>query len=226
MELTGNSGTIALPNVNTHYPMPLATGGTDMQQTVHISYSISGATIQLTNVPTEGDYSFYLNATATDCAGQPIHDDTNGDLNTYVQVQFEGDYVDIGGGYAADVQYCGQLLYQLAQKISHQYDPNQTVPIWQQVNYPPPEGLIQFIRDVVALGIPQADEILVTSKIAHGNSFYRALFSPAATRPGLLARADHLAIDQQQLANVARQLASLSEQLFSAGSSAPGATGP
>jgi hypothetical protein len=46
--------------------------------------------------------------------------------------------VDIGGGYAADVQYCAQLLVEMMKRISRisqQYAPYQKVPIWQQVNY-------------------------------------------------------------------------------------------
>jgi hypothetical protein len=223
--LTGASGTVALPSVSTHYPMPLSTGGTALNQTVHIHYAISGTTIQLTNVPAEGDYSFYLNVTATDCQGNPVQDDTYNDLSTYVQVQFEGDHVDIGGGYADDVQYCAQLLRAWLETILHEYMPYQNVPVWQQVNYPPPDGLIQYFRDLVALGLPEADEVLVASKIAHGNSFYRAIFSPAARQPDLLtakARAaagvQQLAASQQQLADLALQLANLSQQLQSAGS--------
>ena len=214
--LTGTSGTIALPNVDTHYPMPLATGGTAMQQTVHIGYTISGTGIQLTNVPSEGDYAFYLNVTATDCKGNPVQDDSQSILSTWVHVQFEGDHVDIGGGYGADVQHCAQLLAEWIKRITQQYMPQQKVPIWQQVNYPPPEGLIEYIRDLIALGIPQADEVLVASKIAHGNSFYRALLSPAASQPGLLRAKSGIA-GNQQIANIALDLTSLTQQLLSVG---------
>ena len=223
--LTGNSGTIALPNVNTHYPMPLATGGTALQQTVHIGYTISGTSIQLTNVPSEGDYYFYLYVTATDCKGHTLQDDVHNNLETFVQVQFEGDHVNIGNGYAQDVQYCGNLLRQMMEEISDKYKQYQDVPIWQQVNYPAPDGMIEYIRDLVASGLPQMDEILVASKIAHGNSFYRALFSPAASQPGLLKAGAGPAANQGQLADIALQLTNLSQQLLSAGSIAQGAKG-
>jgi hypothetical protein len=212
--LTGTSGTVALPNVDTHYPMPLATGGTAMKQTVHIGYTISSTGIQLTNVPSEGDYSFYLNVTATDCKGNPVQDDTHKTLSTWLHVQFEGDHVDIGGGYAADVQHCAQLLADWIKKITQQYVPQQKVPIWEQVNYPPPERMIEFIRDLIALGIPQADEVLVASKIAHGNSFYRALLSPAASQPGLLRAKSDIA-GNQQIAKIAVDLTNLTQQLQS-----------
>lgn len=211
--LTGNSGTVAIPNVNTHYPMPLATGGTAMVQTVHIGYSISGASVQLTNTPSEGDYAVYLNVSATDCDGNVVQDDTHHDLSDYVHVQFEGDHVDIGGGYVADVQHCGQLLQQMIQEISNRYKQYQNVPIWQQVDFPAPDQVIAYIRDLVATDLPQMDEILVASKLAHGNSFYRALFSPAAQQPDLLRAAGTRAIAQLSAATFAEHLSGLAQRL-------------
>jgi len=192
--LAGGSGTIELPNVSTHYPMPLATGGTGMQQNVNIGYSISGTNIQLTNVPSEGDYSFWLRATATDCNGNPVQDDSQQELATWIQVQFEGDHVDIGGDWADDVQKCAEALKNLLNKWRHGLYRYPTIPVFPPVDYPPPETLITYIRDVVALDVPQSDEILVASKITHGNSFYRAIFSPAARQPGLLKARAKLAI--------------------------------
>jgi hypothetical protein len=180
--LVGANGTVALPNVDTQYPMPLATGGTAMQQTVHVSYEISGTSITLTNVPSEGDYGFRLYVTATDCKGNPVQDDAGNALTTWIDVQFEGDHVDIGGGYAADVQHCAQQLWSWLNGL---HIVAGKIPLWPPVNYPPPESLIEYMRDLVALGAPQADEILVASKIAHGNSFYRALSSLATTQAGL-----------------------------------------
>jgi hypothetical protein len=214
--LTGSSGTVALANVNTHYPMPLATGGTAMQQTVHVGYKIAGTSIELTNVPSEGDYAFILTATATDCDGNPVQNDANYTLNTSINVQFEGDHVEIGGGYAADVQYCGHLLSDFMKKILDEYKQWQEVPIWQQVNYPAPDDMIRYIRDVMALGVPEADEILLTSKVAHGNSFYRALLSPAAKQPGLL-KAKSVAAGKREIAGIVDGMTSLVQQLANAG---------
>ena len=134
--------------------------------------------IELTNVPSEGIYSFRLYATASDCKGNLILDGTGSTLTAWVDVQFEGDHVDIGGGYAADAQSCGQGIGGVpsARKIAR----------WPPVNYPPPELIIEYIRDLVASGNPLGDEILLASKIAHGNSFYRAMLSPSAREPELL----------------------------------------
>lgn len=212
--LTGNSGTIELRD-ETHYPMPLATGGTALWQTVHIGYSISGTSIQFTNVPSEGNYSFYFNVTATDCSGNPVQDDFHNNLSTSVQVQFEGDHVEVGGGYAHDVSRCYQQLMSIASE-HRGYQPVQ-IPSIPPVNYPPPERLIEYIRDLVASGLPQADEILVASKIAHGNSFYRAIFSPAARQPGLLKAKASIATSQHQLASILQELTTLSQRLLSSG---------
>jgi hypothetical protein len=218
--LTGTSGTIALPNVNTHYPMPLATGGTALVQTVHISYTISGTSVQLTNVPSEGNYSIYLNLSTKDCAGNTVQNEFHHDLTTWAHLQFEGDKVDIGGGYAQDVQTCAQKLKGMIDQLNDKYKVWQRVPKWQQVNYPAPERMIEYIRDLVATGLPQADEILLHSKIAHGSSFYRALFAPAAKQPALLKANLAETAGRQQLTDVAQTLLNLSQQLLSAGTAA------
>jgi hypothetical protein len=187
--LTGTVGTVAIPNVDAHFPMPLATGGAKVTQTVHIDYEVVGTTVKLRNRPEEGDYSFWLNATATGCKGQPINDDNNKAPSTFTFVEFEGDHVEIGGGFAADVQYCAQLLASFAQKYSQEYSIWQKVPIWVEVNYPAPEELAAYVRDLVSLGLRETDDVLRAIKTAHGNSFVRAMLSPAATHPALLTGA-------------------------------------
>ncbi|MDQ5826046.1 MAG: hypothetical protein M3441_17770 [Chloroflexota bacterium] len=212
--LTGNSGTVAIPNVETHYPMPLATGGTAMTQTVHVGYSITDTSIQLTNTPSEGNYSLLLSVTVTDCEGNVVRNEFNQmELKTSISVQFEGNHVEIGGGYAADVQYCAQLLREWIKRVSFQYQPYHEVAVWEQVNYPAPERMIEYIRDLVTSEIPQMDEILVASKIAHGNSFYRAIFSEAARQPGLIKSKSKLARDQKRVADIAVQLSRLAQSL-------------
>ncbi|MDQ3918329.1 MAG: hypothetical protein M3348_07610 [Acidobacteriota bacterium] len=215
--LTGSSGTVTLPDVMTHYPMPLATGGTALQQSVHIGYTITGTTVKLTNTPSEGDYSVQLSATATDCAGATVKDNAQHNLTASAHVQFEGDHVEIGGGYADDVQYCAQLLRDLTRKISERYKIYQKVPIWQQINYPAPDDMIEYIRDLVALGAREVDDILLTSKIAHGNSFYRAIFSPAATQPHLLREKAGADLERQQaLSDAAQELTGITSRLLEA----------
>ncbi|MBF0176916.1 MAG: hypothetical protein HQL63_08730 [Magnetococcales bacterium] len=188
--LVGNNGTIAIPQMLTHYPFPLATGGTSLQQTVHVTYLISGQTLQLTNVPDEGVYGFDLVVSATDCNGNAVTGSTLHPLAASVHVHFEGHHVNIGGGYQADVQYCAGQLKKWMDRIMHDhgYAGYHKVPIWQQVNYPAPEDMVAFIRDLVALNTPEADAVLVSSKLAHGNSFYRGILSPAASQPSPLLK--------------------------------------
>ncbi len=174
LALPGPNGTVALPNVQTYYPMPLATGGTAMQQTVHVGYRISGSGITLTNDASEGNYGFRLSATAADCTGQPILDGLGNPLTGSVDIQFEGHHVNIGGGYAEDVQQCGQLGGSVRVPVAGE------IPLFPPVNYPPVGSIIEYIGELVAAGTQQAEEILIASKNAHGNSFVRAFVSQAA----------------------------------------------
>ena len=185
--LTGPSGTVAIPNVDCHYPMPLMSSGVNFAQTVHIDYQIDGTGIRLRNRWQEGDYYIWLNATATGCDGQPLTDDNGQALSTYVVVQFEGDHVEIGGGYTADVQYCAELLAAWIRRINGEYKLWQKVPKWVEVNYPAPEELVAYVRDLLSLGLQETDDVLRTIKAAHGSSFIRAMLSPAATQRALAA---------------------------------------
>jgi hypothetical protein len=185
--LTGTNGTLEIPGVQCHYPMPLATGGSMVVQTAHIDYQINGTGIRLRNHPEEGVYAVWLNATATGCNGHAIRDDNNKILKPFAHVQFEGSHVDIGGGYAADVQYCASQMSSWIRQKSDQYAIWQKVPVWVEVNYPSPEELIQYVRDLVSLGLPDVDDVLRTIKMAHGNSFFRAMLSPEARQPSLLS---------------------------------------
>jgi hypothetical protein len=184
--LTGASGTLEIPNVETHYPMPLATAGTKVIQTVHIDYQINGNNIKVSNRPEEGCYAVWLNVSVSGCSGPTIVDEFGHPMISWTHVQFEGDHVDVGGSYTADVSYCAGQLAKMVQKISQEYKKWQEAPIWVQVNYPAPEQLVTYVRDLIALGLPEMDEVLRTIKIAHGNSFFRAMLSPFATQPSLL----------------------------------------
>ena len=184
--LTGTSGTLEIAGVQSHYPMPLATGGSMVVQTVHIDYQINGTTIRLRNRPEEGVYAVWLNATATGCNGQALLDDNGKPLNPFAQVQFEGNHADIGGGYEADVQYCAAQMEAWIRQKSDQYAIWQKTPVWVEVNYPSPEELVRYVSDLVSLGLPEVDDVLRAIKTAHGNSFFRAILSPAARQPSLL----------------------------------------
>lgn len=206
--LTGNSGTISIPNVQCHYPMPLATGGTAVTQTVHVGYSISGSQVTLTNDPVEGNYSLYLYAKAKDPDGAYVK--KNGvAIETWKHVQFQGNHVAIGGGYSQDVQECAAQMREWLKGILQKYVPKKPFPDWPPVNYPNPEEVIIYIRDVMGLGIRQADAILLQSKIAHGSSFHRALLSPQASRGFKL----QVNTDARRVAELGSQIESLAGQI-------------
>lgn len=226
VQLTSKNGTVELSDVNVHFPMPLGSGGSSVQQTVHIGYSISGDRLELTNMPSEGNYSIQISATPTDCMGHPVQDNEHNDLGSrFISVMFEGDYADIGGGYVQDTQTC---IEEMIRKALQQHKPV-PYPSFQTYPHPDPrlispEQMIRLIREIAASGLPQADQMLVAMKIAYANAFDRALLSPAAAEPALVAPASPEAADKKTLADVAVQLASLSQRLLTTAGAARRAT--
>lgn len=174
--LTGNSGTISFP-AKTDYPLPLP-GGSSVQQMIHIGYSISGATVILTNSPAEGNYSYPINVKATDCSGDV---EESGDWFT-----FNGDIVEIGGTYYQDQQACWSKMTQwikghLKQAAQKEFPPDLIGPI----NYPPEEQIVESIYELIALNMPEADSLLLNMKLSYGSTFYRGLYSREASQIGL-----------------------------------------
>lgn len=214
--LTGTSGTITLENVKTTYALPLDTGGSEVTQDVPVDYEINGSMVKLKNHQKSGNFTVYLTAAVKDCAGQVpavVSADPEGMLS--VIVHFEGSWADIGGGYLDDYQECQALLQKMTDKISDNYKPYwQFIPIWVKVNYPAPEQIIEQIRMLVALGTPQAENLLMHTRVAHGASFSRAIHAPTSVQLGqkkatpraIQARTQTLAI-QQQIADLSAQLA-------------------
>jgi hypothetical protein len=188
--LPGTSGTVVVPAVQTFYPTPVGTAGQTVNQDVHVSYQTAGTLIHLTNLPAEGNYTVSLYAEAADCSGNPIADNNGTPINASIDVEFEGDHVDIGGSYSDDEQGCAALLYKwLRQNFKNDPLLWKNVPEWVPVDHPEPETLIAYLRGLITLGVPQADMIVHATAIAHGNSFYRALLSRAAKQPGLIPSA-------------------------------------
>jgi hypothetical protein len=180
--LTGTSGTLTVPDVQTQYMMPMGAGGSQVTQTVHVGYSISGTQVTLTNVPTEGNYSFELLAEARDIDGDPVQGLSGSTLRTQAHVTMEGDHVS-APAWTADVQACMQHLREMVMKILHEkgkLTPIQEIPEWPPVNYPPPEDLLELVSQLVRLGLPEADRALVDTKSAHGSSYHRAMLSAQA----------------------------------------------
>ena len=121
---------------------------------------------------------FALYVRVTDPAGNKMEIFAPGEY-----VQIEGDSIVLGGGYSDYAQMCLHKFGEFIRKYRPHAD--LTFTPWVPVNYPPPEDLLNYIRSIVISGDPHADEALVQAKMAHGASFYRALFSPVAKAVGL-----------------------------------------
>jgi hypothetical protein len=209
--LTGVSGTLTLKGVTTYHPTPQ--GFTSMQQEHSIAYSISDTGIELTNNPNngeDGNYGFDLRVTATDCNGDPVQDGTGKLVSAGAAVNFEGYRVDLSqDGYFHDFVFCKN---QMTKSPSGPPPKPGPYPVSMPVDE---ELLLTYVRDVLALGIPQTDEILRISQIAYGNAFLRAIASPAAQKPGSLKTRALLTANQQQLAKIALELINFSQRLGS-----------
>lgn len=177
VSLTGAAGTIPFPS-QTFFALPLPAGNYVNDAMVHLTYAKSGSMLSLTNVPSEGTFTFALYAKATDPVGNVAEILVPG-----TSVMFEGNIVTIGGGYQ---DYAAQCMATFG-KLMHRFRPHAdlTFTPWVPVNYPSPDTLISYIRTIVASGDIRADEALAHAKLAHGSSFYRALFSPEAKDVGL-----------------------------------------
>lgn len=162
-------GTITIPGAETLNPFPLPTG-TSITQDIHIDYTIGDDTIKLINKPDEDNYYFWLKVKAVD----PI----NNQDEYEIQGLFEGDDVEIGGGYYEDEAECLDQLNKKFKAIT--FMANQDVLEWVPRDYPPQEQLLGFLDHIIQTEDRDADEMFVRLKLIHGHSFYRALGSQEA----------------------------------------------
>lgn len=183
--LTGSSGTISVP-VEASFPFPLP-GGFGVSEQAHISYTISENSVQLSNTPSEGNYPIVLRARTT-LPGGLVRD-------TEVTTYFIGISLDMQDGFTKQAERCIMDFIKgvkseimkippepMLEKI---YGPGLEDLLRPPVDYPRPEELLNFVYFLATSKSPGAEEILAQAKLAHGDSFYRALFSPEATKIGL-----------------------------------------
>ncbi|HEY3203987.1 MAG TPA: hypothetical protein VGL03_10035 [Thermoanaerobaculia bacterium] len=166
------AGTTVVGSVNTHYPLPLP-DGLDVVQDVHVGYT-AGKVLVLKNTPPEGCFGLKVSVIALDPMGQSVSA-TSG-------VQFDGDVVEIGGGYHEKLAECIRFWIGVAEG----YKLQDRVPRWVPVNYPPEAQLVEFIRFMFAVDTPEAQELLPHVRLAHGTSYTRALLSREAAGPSSL----------------------------------------
>jgi hypothetical protein len=58
------------------------------------------------------------------------------------------------------------------------------MPQWVPVNHPSPDELLTLMRYLASVGTLQAEDVLAHTKLSHGSSFYRAIFSQEASTIG------------------------------------------
>jgi len=167
--LPGQSGTVAFPK-QTHYPLPLDSGGTYLTQQVHIDYVIAGDTITLENVPSEGNFAVTLQCEATDPVGQVQSEGQ--------YVVFEGSAVEFEAGYEAYVNECSAKFRAFLAKISDAFSGSESlIPPWVPVDRPPEEQVIQHFVQLSRLPAVRSDPMLARLATAHGSSWIRALLA-------------------------------------------------
>jgi hypothetical protein len=173
--LSDNNGTVSLPE-HTHFPFPLDTGGTSLDQQVNIKYSISNDVIKLKNTPSEGNYSFVLHCKATDPVGNVA------EAGAYIT--FEGNIVEFGGGYDEYVADCNAKARDYFNSLLPPYDGGMRIPPWVPVNYPPSEKFFELIYALAVSPSREAQAALAQTITAHRSSFLRAISDLQAGKIG------------------------------------------
>ena len=98
--------------------------------------------------------------------------DSAGSLETRTLVEFRGNEVIIEGNYQSQLMVCF-LKYIGPTKIPIR----KFTARWPAVNYPAPGEIINVVDFLASEATDEADDLLAHTKLGHGNSFYRALFS-------------------------------------------------
>ena len=139
---------------------------------MHIDYTITDNQIKLLNNPDEDNYYFWLKVKAVD----PL----NNQAESEIQGLFEGNDVEIGGGYDDDMADC---LYKLNKKFkADTFMANLEEVEWVPRNYPPPDQLLTLVDRILQIDDLDVDEVISQLRLIHGHSFYRAAGSQAAVR--------------------------------------------
>jgi hypothetical protein len=167
--LTAATGQATL-TVASKFPFPLP-GGTWKVGQVHVGHQQDINSIQLSNHATEGSYAILLNVRATDPAGNVA--------TASRVVPFDGSMVIIDDGYQVRLAECiGSWIGVVNRKILQR----ERVPPWVPVNLPELPVLADFVRAVMRVGSPEADQYLALITLAHGPTLTRALGRPAPLR--------------------------------------------
>ena len=168
----GTSGEVTVEQVGCKYAMPLDSGsggsGTEVIQDVRIGYTITedpvnGDAVRLTNDPDHGNFSVQLSCKATDPMGT-VREAT-------AWVEFEGNPVEIGGGYQDyfwGVCFKNWYLSLRPGRVPPPMPPSHD-----------PRALREMIYGLVVSGHPMAGEMLVGTELLYGATYRAALGAPA-----------------------------------------------
>ena len=161
VKLPNSNGTVPFDGVVTYFDL----SSIPVSQTVHVDYTITDDVIVLKNHLGEGSFSVGIDVIATDPVGRSAE--------AFASFTFQGDYVEIGGGYMQALVNCLQKW--LHEVSLHNRDNFGKLSTWVPVNYPAPDTLRQFFANVASSGSPVAAQVLTFGRIAHGASFNRML---------------------------------------------------
>jgi hypothetical protein len=163
-DLSSYSGVVTLSNVDRYFSVPLP-GGAVVTGPVNIGYRIFKDIVHLNNMPHDGNYNLILAVKATDPAGS---------VESKTEVEFRGNEVNIEGNYQSQLMIC---FLNFAEDRRRRSLISKFSVHWLAVNRPPPQEIIKVVDFLANEGTEEADNLLSHTKLGHGNSFYRALFS-------------------------------------------------
>ena len=168
--LTNTIGTLIVPQV-CHYPFPLDQGGTFIDQDVHLDYVIGEDSIQLKNIPAEGNYAFDLTVKATDPSGIVAEDGA--------YVIFEGDTVAFSGGYEDYVNQCQKAMREWVHQHTDDFTAStKPTPRWVRIDKPAPEKLGELLYSLAASSNPLIVGVLTQTITAHHASILGVVLGP------------------------------------------------
>lgn len=158
------NGTVTIPKIETHYPLPLP-DGISVTQNVSLDYTIADDNITLKNAPQDNNYYFWLHVKVTDPLGNTTE--------TVKQGHFEGDCIKFDGSYEKDMYNC---LDRLNQKLKEKSFMARRPPYkdWIFPNFPGPDQLARFVNTLIQSDLLEKDEMLAHVRLLFGKSFHKA----------------------------------------------------
>lgn len=151
----------------TRLPLPMPAGMT-FNTALNLRYKADQDWIYVFNTPADGNFELWLEAKVTDPAGNVVIEGT--------QLAFEGDIVEIGGGFQEKFEDCIQALMERLEKNGFESEWGDIrIPPWVLASDPRPEALGPLIHALTRLDVHEAEHALGALKLAHGNRFDLAL---------------------------------------------------